>query len=265
VSLDLFGQLVKSVELTPCRAEPLDKRVPVPNFEWLIRNAYSRARSLAPGWPPAPAAVDGIDAARRALDELMNWCHQLPPPSDPAVDTDGEAFAPEELTPALFTLQVQERLGRALIICSRPAEPTEAGAVAPSSLDGGGDEPDRVELGSDTTAAPPRELDTTRDRAPAVGWDGMSRDPNPQAPPRMTDRRKLILIEMLALGAVGRARKVTRDEVVKRINKRKAASDFARDFGALKQLGHTDSEAGPEGGIWLTPQGKTKASELNER
>jgi hypothetical protein len=80
--------------------------------------------------------------------------------------------------------------------------------------------------------------------------------------PRLTERRKLMLIEMLALGAIGNRKKVNRGDVVDRIDKGKTAEDFARDFGALKQLGLTNSEAGPDGGVWLTAQGKAAAEEL---
>jgi hypothetical protein len=80
----------------------------------------------------------------------------------------------------------------------------------------------------------------------------------------LTERRKLILIEMFAMGAVGSTRKTTRDEVVQRIDRKKTGADFARDFGALKEAGYTDSGAGPEGGVWLTGKGKKRAEELNK-
>lgn len=81
---------------------------------------------------------------------------------------------------------------------------------------------------------------------------------------KLTDRQKLILTEMLAIGAVGNTRRTTRDEVVGRIDKKKTGADFARDFGILKEVNYTDSGAGPDGGVWLTAKGKTKAEELNE-
>ncbi len=70
-----------------------------------------------------------------------------------------------------------------------------------------------------------------------------------------------MLIEMLALKAIGSTNKVTRADVVKRVDQNKAAADFARDFGALKELRFTDSEPGPDGGVWLTGAGKKKAEE----
>ena len=81
---------------------------------------------------------------------------------------------------------------------------------------------------------------------------------------KLTDRQKLILTEMLAGGAVGNTKKTTRKEVVQRIDKKKTAADYARDFGVLKEANYTDSEAGPDGGVWLTGKGKSKAEELKK-
>lgn len=80
---------------------------------------------------------------------------------------------------------------------------------------------------------------------------------------KLTERQKLILIEMLAIGAVGYTKKTTRTAVVQRIDKSKTAADFARDFGVVKDAKFTNSEVGPEGGVWLTGAGKAKANELN--
>jgi len=84
-----------------------------------------------------------------------------------------------------------------------------------------------------------------------------------QKPKKLKDRQKLMLAEMLAMGAVGNTKKTTRAEVVQRIDKSKTAADFARDFGALRDAKFTNSEVGPEGGVWLTGAGKTKAEELD--
>lgn len=81
---------------------------------------------------------------------------------------------------------------------------------------------------------------------------------------KLSERQKVILTEMFALGAVGSTKKTTRNEVVQRIDKKKTGADFARDFGALKEGSYTDSDAGPDGGVWLTGKGKTKAEELKE-
>lgn len=80
----------------------------------------------------------------------------------------------------------------------------------------------------------------------------------------LSERQKLILTEMLTAGAVGNTKKTTRNEVVRRIDKKKTGADFARDFGALKEANYTDSDTGPDGGVWLTGKGKTKAEELKK-
>jgi hypothetical protein len=82
--------------------------------------------------------------------------------------------------------------------------------------------------------------------------------------PRLTERQKLILEEMSALGAVGSNKKTKRNEIAQRIDKNKTGADLARDFGALKEAQYTDSDAGPDGGVWLTGKGKAKAEELRQ-
>jgi hypothetical protein len=79
---------------------------------------------------------------------------------------------------------------------------------------------------------------------------------------KLTERQKLILAEMLALGAVGSTKKTTRKEVVRRVDRSKTPQDLARDFGVLKEANYTDSEPGPEGGVWLTGGGKRRAEKL---
>lgn len=85
-----------------------------------------------------------------------------------------------------------------------------------------------------------------------------------QKEPKLSDRQKLILTEMLAMNAVGSRKKTTRNGVVQRMDKKKTGADYARDFGALKEANYTDSDAGPDGGVWLTGKGKAKAEELKE-
>jgi hypothetical protein len=88
---------------------------------------------------------------------------------------------------------------------------------------------------------------------------------NPPTAPKLTERQECMLVVMLNMKAVGNSQKINRSDVVDRIDKRKIASDFARDFGALKRKGFTDSEAGPEGGVWLTDEGKRKAEEVKRK
>jgi hypothetical protein len=95
----------------------------------------------------------------------------------------------------------------------------------------------------------------------AVSGTAEAGAPPPPAP-RLSDRQELILREMLALGAVGSRKKTNRAVVVQRIDKKKTAADFARDFGVLRDAKYTNSEAGPDGGVWLTGLGKSKAETL---
>lgn len=97
--------------------------------------------------------------------------------------------------------------------------------------------------------------------------DGRGGTPAPTKPKperALTDRQKLILAEMLAMGAVGNTTKATRNDIVRRIDKTKIGADFARDFGAMWEAKYTDSDAGPEGGVWLSDKGKAKAEALKK-
>lgn len=78
----------------------------------------------------------------------------------------------------------------------------------------------------------------------------------------LSERLKLMIRELYSLDAIGSAKLVKREAVVQRIDKRKVASDYARQFGRLKKLEFTDSASGPDGGVWLTVKGKRKAAEI---
>ena len=82
--------------------------------------------------------------------------------------------------------------------------------------------------------------------------------------PKLTSRRQLMLVELLALEAVGSTHKTTRDVVARRISKKLHGSDIGRDFASLERLGLTDSETGSDGGVWLTASGVTQANEKKE-
>ncbi len=76
---------------------------------------------------------------------------------------------------------------------------------------------------------------------------------------KMTKRRRRILHELLQLGATREHLSQTRDDVSKKIDKHMMGSDLGRDFSALRELGFTDSNTGPEGGVWLTEKGINEA------
>ena len=71
---------------------------------------------------------------------------------------------------------------------------------------------------------------------------------------KLAEHRKLMLIEMLTLKAIGSTNKVTRADVVKRVDQNKAAADFARDFGALKGTSLHRFRTGP--GRWGVAHGR---------
>ena len=80
---------------------------------------------------------------------------------------------------------------------------------------------------------------------------------------KLNERQKLILTEMLDMGVVGNTKKTTRKMVAQRVDKKKTGADLGRPFGVLKNAGYTDSDVGPDGGVWLTGKGKVRAEELN--
>jgi hypothetical protein len=57
-------------------------------------------------------------------------------------------------------------------------------------------------------------------------------------------------------------RRQRRANVVKLINRTHKPGTYNRDFAALVKRGYLQSEEGPKGGVWLTPQGKTEAERL---
>jgi len=80
----------------------------------------------------------------------------------------------------------------------------------------------------------------------------------------LTDRQKLLLIELVDIEAIGFRQKTTRDAVAKRFGQSKTGDDLGRDFAALSKYKFTDSQPGPNGGIWLTSKGKAEAKLLRD-
>lgn len=84
----------------------------------------------------------------------------------------------------------------------------------------------------------------------------------PQAAGRLREREKWILVELHELGAVCESRRQRRNDVAPRVDGNLSGPDLARYVRPLKAQGYVDTLAGPEGGLWLTPKGRSKAEQL---
>jgi len=71
-----------------------------------------------------------------------------------------------------------------------------------------------------------------------------------------TDRQQLILETMLAEEITSRRRRQTRAAIVRLINRNHKTTSYGRDFATLVKRGFLQSEQGPDGGVWMTPEGK---------
>jgi hypothetical protein len=82
---------------------------------------------------------------------------------------------------------------------------------------------------------------------------------------KLNPRQENILEAMLIAKAVGRDGRTTRRRIVKSINPRHEHSTYRRAFDDLLRAGYTQGEPGAEGGVWLTPSGRTLAEEVKRR
>jgi hypothetical protein len=80
--------------------------------------------------------------------------------------------------------------------------------------------------------------------------------------PQLTTRQADILCALLRLNATGQTRRVSREDVAQEINRTWDETKVARDFRYLSRLSYTDSQTGPDGGVWLSPKGRQRAEEL---
>jgi hypothetical protein len=79
----------------------------------------------------------------------------------------------------------------------------------------------------------------------------------------LSKRLEVLLIEMLALGAIGSSRHLTQAEVVAKAAPKDDPDNYKRDFARLKKMKLIDSTTGRAGGIWLTALGKQNAQRIS--
>lgn len=79
------------------------------------------------------------------------------------------------------------------------------------------------------------------------------------------EREREILVALLLLGAVTERRRVSRRKAARKADSDTVVSIYNRPIAALGKRGLLCSKKGPNGGIWLTPNGKTAAQSLQEK
>jgi hypothetical protein len=81
--------------------------------------------------------------------------------------------------------------------------------------------------------------------------------------PKLGAREVLVLLALLNLGAVNGTNKVKRGVVAMTINRKWKVHHISRTLAKLKTtLQYTDSDKGPDSGVWLTPGGEARARRL---
>jgi hypothetical protein len=102
------------------------------------------------------------------------------------------------------------------------------------------------------------------DQAGAERAEGAGESSTPLEPKKvgLTDRQELILETMLEHQITSERRRENRQAIVRKINPRHKWQNYGRDFAALVKSGFLKSREGPEGGVWMSPQGKAQAESL---
>jgi hypothetical protein len=92
---------------------------------------------------------------------------------------------------------------------------------------------------------------------------GVTPEPTEPEEADLTDRQEMILATMLEHGITSERRRETRRAIVGKINRKHNPQNYNRDFAELVRRGHLKSREGPDGGVWMTPQGKAAAERLH--
>jgi hypothetical protein len=225
---------------------------------------------------PARPRIEVLQSLVQNVWQVMNdtyWLHRLAPiiipeqPTRAEIETEGVAVIADRIGRLMqlvnahhpnVLLAERRKVDATLPDCVRP-ERSSAVATLASDVDttptpSWPARPHLVETASPVVAnvsatAVNSVVPTSEDKA-----DG-------EQTAAITDRELLILETMLEMDAVGPTKGARRDDIAKRVNRNFTGDQCKRNFSRLKQLGYTDSKAGPEGCVWLTLAGaaKTKA------
>jgi hypothetical protein len=120
----------------------------------------------------------------------------------------------------------------------------------------------KVETPIGKRETPNRDLAPARSTQNSLTADSPNDLPRrPRTEDKLTDRQRLILETMFAMEATERNLRQPQGPIVGRIQPGHDADNYKRDFAFLGKHGFTESIRGPDGGVWLTPQGISVARE----
>jgi hypothetical protein len=102
----------------------------------------------------------------------------------------------------------------------------------------------------------PVELDQHR---PIVNHPAETQTTTADSKSGITDRQRLILETMLDMDIASEASKEPQSVILRKINPNLDTNNYKRAFAGLHKRGLIDSIKGPDGGVWLTDEGKREA------